>query len=386
MRDKINVFYYPEFWVDGITLMKAILLFDEIHFMDRPSLMFGQGGSGQFGTIGAPSPLREYEVSFRKEGVPLFVHPAPMGPIRNDSYDQIKADVNDLEFLRRFQRGLKTSATFRGHVIAVGDYGEFGDQDDVAQKLIDVDLAADLTSHETPIALFEDSGSRPFHPSAGGIAKTLIAKAVICSARLNFALVVGTKEGFIPLADGDPYGHLLGAKYARAISKLEPAVNKIQLTDLSFAVFDELVPRERLQRLNLADAIKYRKASEKPREEFLEHLTILQTRQSAIGLDGDYAGAIATLINTEIKPAARTFKNKLQTIYESLFGAVAKGAIGAVGGSSAMTVFGDLSWPKVMGLAGTAAAYVAKATIDAILAERAAKRECSISYLLSLDE
>jgi len=241
-----------------------------------------------------------------------------MGPVQDESYEQIKADVNDMEFLKRFQHGLKTSATFRGQVIAVGDYGEFGDQDSVAQKLIGVDLATDLRTHENPMALFEDSRSRPFHLTAGGIPKTLIAKAVICSAKLNFALHVGTKQGFIPLADGNPYGDLLGAKYARAIGKLEPAVNRIQLTDLSFAIFDELVPRETLQKLKIADAIRYRKESEKPREEFLEHLAAIQIRQAAIGLDGDYAGAIEKLINTDIKPAVRTFKNKLQTIDEAM--------------------------------------------------------------------
>jgi hypothetical protein len=74
MRDKINVLYYPDFWVDYATLIKAILLFDELHFMDRPSIMFQfQNGGGQFGTVGAASPLRQYEASFREDGVPLFV-------------------------------------------------------------------------------------------------------------------------------------------------------------------------------------------------------------------------------------------------------------------------------------------------------------------------
>jgi len=119
MRDKINILYYPDFWVDYSTLMKAILLFDELHFMDRPSMMFG-AGAGQVGTIGAASPLRQYEVSFREEGVPLFVHPAPMGPVQDELYKQIKADVNDSEFLKRFQSGLKTSPIFRSPVVATG--------------------------------------------------------------------------------------------------------------------------------------------------------------------------------------------------------------------------------------------------------------------------
>lgn len=384
-REPIRVLYYPEFFVDYTTLLRMILLFDELHFMDRPSMMFG-AGTGQFGTIGAQSPLRQFEASFRQEGVPFYVHEAPMGPVQGEWYDFIKADVNDPQFLTRFQQGLTTSTTFRGLQIAPGDYGQFGNQDDVARRLMAVDLAIDLEAHESPTALFEDIAVRHFDLSNPiGCAKHLIADAVICSAKLNFALRIGSREGFVPLADANPYGALLGAKYARAMGKLEPAKNKLQLTDLSFAIFDELVPIEKLRKLRMTDAVRYRKESDKARQEFMEHLSVIQAKQSAIGLEGDYTSAIEKVITTEIKPAVQAFRKKLCTIDESLFGAVAKGIIGAAAGSSALTLFGDLSWTKVLSLAGVGAAYVAKATIDAILAERAAKRECSISYILSLD-
>ena len=62
-----------------------------------------------------------------------------------------------------------------------------------------------------------------------------------CSAKLNLALTAGAKEGFIPFADANPYGDLLGAKYVRAINHLEPVKNNIQLTDLSFAIFRRAV-------------------------------------------------------------------------------------------------------------------------------------------------
>ena len=92
----------------------------------------------------------------------------------------------------------------------------------------------------------------------------------MCSAKLNFGLNEGSKKGFAPLADAGPYGDLLGAKYARAVNKLEPAKNKIQVADLTFAIFDELIPAERLQKLTIPDIIHYRKKSEKAREAFLD--------------------------------------------------------------------------------------------------------------------
>src|ERR1700722_14736051 len=290
MRNKISVLYYPDFEVDFTTLKKAILLFDELDFMDRPSMMFDTG-PGQFGTVGAASPLRQFEASFRDEGVPLYVHNAPMGIVGGDWYESIKADVNDKQFLTRFQAGLSTSPVFRRLQIAEGNYGAAGNHKDVAQKLIDVEIATEVEAFGTPMSLFENSDVKPFDLSSPkGCAKQLIADAMICSAKLNFALDVGSKEGFVPLADSTPYGDLLGAKYARAINSLNPPKNKIQVTDLSFAIFDELISNEIIEKLSMEDAVRYRKESQNAREEFLEHMAILQAKQTGIGIDGDYAG------------------------------------------------------------------------------------------------
>jgi hypothetical protein len=42
LRDKLRALYYPDFWFDYTTFIKSILLFDEIHIMDRPSLTFDE--------------------------------------------------------------------------------------------------------------------------------------------------------------------------------------------------------------------------------------------------------------------------------------------------------------------------------------------------------
>lgn len=150
-------------------------------------------------------------------------------------------------------------------------------------------------------------------------------------------------------------------------------------------LFDELVPTRLIEKLNIKDVVRYRKDFEKAREEFLEYLSTLQAKQANISVDSDYADAIEKLIKIEIIPAANNFRNKIQTIDESFFGSLAKGTIGAVGGSGGLNIFGDLSWEKIILLGGAVGTYILKTTIDSILAKRAVKRECSISYILSLD-
>jgi hypothetical protein len=390
LRDSINVFYYPDFFADFATVMKSILLFDEVHFMDRPSMFFG-GGQGQYGTVGADSPLRRMEASIRAEGVPFFVHPAPMGIVQGEWYEQIKSDANDPRFLKRFQEGLRVSSAFRELQISPGNYGPCGSEKDILVKVLSVDVDKDFLSHETPMTLFEDGSIRQFLlTNKSECAKQLVSEAVICSAKLNFALDLWAKEGFYPLADSKPYGDLLGAKYARAIDSLDAGRNQIQLTDLSFAIFDALISTERLRQLSLKDVIDYRKRAAVPREEFLQHLAVIQSKQRAIAADGDYAGAIKSLIDSEIRPAVSVFKNKMKTIDEALFGALAIEAIGAAAhysatGSSGLNFYGDLSWLGIVALAGSAAGYAAIPTLVSVLAERAAKRDCSISYILALE-
>ena len=213
MRDKVNVFYYPgaapASWA---TIKKSILLFDELHFIDRPSFTFGK-----FGTIASASPLRSYEQSFRDEGIGLYVHTPDDGPVRGEFLDRVVSDVNDLEFLKRFQNGLAQSATFCSQQNTPGNYGEVGDQVAIARAVARVNLDTDLSAYAKPADLFYDDSVEPFRfKTEAERAKHLITKAVVCSAMINFALSVSERSGMIPLADTTPYQTLLGAKYARA--------------------------------------------------------------------------------------------------------------------------------------------------------------------------
>ena len=387
MRDKINVLYYPDMVADHTTLKKAILFFDEIHFMDRPSFSF----DGGFGTIGTQSPLRQLEQLFRRDNVPLYIHEPPSGRLSGDLLDQIAADVNDPRFLDLFQKGLRESEVFRLDHIKPGNYAdietkEMRTEKELADLLLSVDTSMTFESHESAMALLTDVQVRPFgFSNPMSLLKTLVFEAAICSAKMNLALSIGSREGFIPFADAAPYGSLLGSKYARAVSRVGEAGGQIPLTDLSFAIFDELVPSEALARMTFEDVIRYRREAVKDREEFLEYLGILQQKIGLIEGDTEYTATIERLVKTEVLPAADKFRDRLRLVAESFFGNLAKGVMGAGGMAGGVQVFGDLSLEKILALAGLTSAYVGQAAIDALLARRAVTRECSLSYVLSLD-
>jgi hypothetical protein len=144
MRDKTKVLYYPDFLSDDLTLKKAILFFDEIHFMDGPSYTF----DGALGTVGMDSPLRGWEERLRRDGVPLFMHKPMSGPVGGTFHDDIASDINDSEFLSRFGTGLRRSSVFRDLQIGHGKYedptaeGVTRTHEEVAALLGSVDVAS----------------------------------------------------------------------------------------------------------------------------------------------------------------------------------------------------------------------------------------------------
>jgi hypothetical protein len=388
MRDKLRAFYYPEFWVEYPTLVKSILLFDEIHFMDRPSFSFYFAPNSRgFVTVGAPSPIRQHEEWFRSQGVPLYVHPAPSSAMTGDLYEAVRADVSDKVFLQRFQDGLRTSDHFLNlHIPAGANFGKGETQKTIAEKLISVDL----NKHgDSALDVFCDPKLIPFSFSTEeDCVKSLVSEAMTCSAKMNFALDVGVRNGFSPLADMSPFNELLKAKYSRAIKATSDKRDlQVPATDLSLAIMDELVRPEILHGLQLKTAFEIRKGSEKAREAFLEHLVVLQAKMDSIPDDGDYSLAIKKLIEVEIRPAAREFQNKLAAVTDKIVGALAVGAAGGLVSSSATIaqIFGGLSWPALLTMAGAAGIYLTKEAAGAVLETRKARRDCAISYLLDLD-
>lgn len=387
MRETIRVLYYPDMLADDLTMKKSVLFFDEIHFMDRPSFTF----EGGLGTIGTESPLRQFAPLFKRDGVPLYVHEVPGGPLDGDFLEQVSADVNDPVFLERFKSGLRSSFAFQLDIVQRGDYpdidtNEILKAEAIVERFVSIDLSNVTQSHASPMALLTDASVRPYGFSNDlSTLKTFLFYAATCSAKMNFGLDKASKEGFVPLADASPYGSLLGTKYARALNRIDAAGHHIPVTDLSFAIFDRLVPEDVLRSMKMEEVIRYRRESEGPRGEFLEYLGTLQQKAGQMDVHANYGEVIDGFIKKEVIPAAKSFSNKLMAIGDSFKGTLAKGVVTASGTAGGVQVFGDISLTTILALTTLTSAYVCNALIDAYVAKRATTRDCVLSYLLSLD-
>jgi hypothetical protein len=355
--------------------------------MDRPSMTF----DGQHLTIGMASPMRQYEQSFRDEGVPLFVHEPPSGPVAGDLRAAVEADLADRSFVLRFQEGLRSSLHFRNLHIQPGDYGISGTHETIFERV----AAIDFPDSVSLLDIHNDRTIRPFDfSSPDGVRRHLVSMAAFCSAKMNFALEIGVTQEFSPYADMGPYGDLLSAKYARAVASASVQVGKeIAPTDLTLAILDELVPSEVAETITLDDAIKYRKKSEAAREAFLEHLLALPRVLGKVSADSNYDATIRKIITTQIQPAAAAYRNKLDANWDKFVGrlegatVVAAGsAIAWVASPASVHVFGDMNWQKILAFVTAGSAYIAKEALAADKENRAAHRECALSYLLKIEK
>src|SRR5262249_43977956 len=154
----------------------------------------------------------------------------------------------------------------------------------------------------------------------------------------------GSAEALVPFADMAPYQGLVGAKYRRSLSAIAATGMPLPCTDLGMAIFEELVPAAVLDKMTVEQAVVCRKKAESERSAFLEHVLALQAKLGQVPRDGSYEETIGRIVASEIRPAAAQYKNQLKTIWEGLLGKLAMGALGGMGTSAFIQLFGDLNW------------------------------------------
>jgi hypothetical protein len=102
---------------------------------------------------------------------------------------------------------------------------------------------------------------------------------------------------------------------------------------------------------------------------------VLQTKQGSVGPEEYYPTVIQDLVTTEILPAKRDFQNRLQAISDEMFGSLVRSAVIAAGDlGSRKRVFGVIVAEDTCACGGVGDALAAIG-LNAVLADRAAKRE-----------
>jgi len=106
--NRLRVFFYGNDICSPNLLKQSILLFDDIHFHDRPSFQIGA-----MGTIGSNSRIRPYLYAFAKDGVPVIVHKGLKSWNDTIYSDSVANEIEDPRFSKIFFEGFRADENFR---------------------------------------------------------------------------------------------------------------------------------------------------------------------------------------------------------------------------------------------------------------------------------
>jgi hypothetical protein len=356
------------------SLARLLVLGDELVFLDRPSVTFGN-----WGTIGHQSVMRR--VSF-DGGAPvkISVVEPPGGPAHVLYESYVRADITNRAFVAAFLDGLKSDHVFAERLLPPGaNYGDGRDGVDLRRSLVAdqslYDAVLDLSQQDHPSLMY-----KPDTPDGRiAVVKTLLVDA---SIQVTSALLMADEIDALPIADDMTYPKLLALRasssdYIGGVHSLVPRLG------LEFA--RAVIPDQALRKLDFEGIFEYRRKTKDIYEAWNVELNKTAAKIGDIDLQ-DLDETIKKLIATELLPKVREYENELSSIRDKLFGDLIKG----VTAWEFPTI--SIAYLANLGFAGAVMAFVAAArgtvphVVDYINSRRAAVRKHAVSYLIGLSK
>ena len=394
--------FYGHHHTDFLTFKKALLLYDELHFLDRPS--FGLGDVGvSFHTIGAPSPYRDFIQDLNRAGFKLICHePLIHGPIKEHDVmiASVSEDMKDRKFVQTFIRAFLNYKGFSDLFLSPdGKYPVSGKHDDkidegptgsdIKRALSKVNWSSiefdfNSLSHaiekEKPIIFNMDSREN----------LKFTMQWFICEASfiLNASLLSTIEINSVPFTSIQPYHELLLVKYNRA--KTSNILQLPQTTKISYiadTIFDEIIHPQNLEGRSVLDILKFKERHVDEIKSFRYYLRELQTYIESQPFNPKMETDIQKIIDTKINPLVKKHRDDLKTSWEDLFGNIINGVFKNELKYYSFMVAAGLSFDllPMIGIAGGIIAdWTAVPVKNFIIKRRRIHRDNSLSYLLRI--
>ena len=373
--ERLRVLFYGNEICSFLTLKKAILLFDDIHFCDNPSISIG----GNWGTIGHPSVVRRFIDTFASNNIPVFVHKE--NPVYGSLNNFIASEIEDKKFSKLAYENFKKDELFRNMLVnPSADYGGVKGHD-----IIKSILKLDLGNRSYPLEEYIDSSEMQIKlDNKESIENFFVQALIIISAKLTIACAICFEQDLIPFTEFSSLEQLLTLRYERALknANLKKTSKQIKLVHLSQKIFDSVIPDNVLDAKSLEDVIKYRNATRKEYEKFRKYLMKLNYQIESNSFDSKFQNELKKLIIGEVIPEADKFKEGCIEIWEKMFGGMLKNVSVMPIGSTIVSYYTGKSWLEI--LAEGCLAGIVPPLIDAALEYRKVKRQNSLSYLLKV--
>lgn len=355
----------------GLPILKRLLVVaEEIHFMDRPSVTFKN-----WGTVGHDSDARRFDWS----GSPVLIDVLrpPSGPAHGLYEPYIEADINNPHFAQIVLKGFRASDDFAKKFIRFGaNYGS-GTGEEIARSLRQDN---DLLSGEFDL---EMDGPNMFDVSAPErrkqTFKTILMEA---SIKVTSAIVLAEETNSIPVSEDPFIAHLIGLRvsdsaYVGETSKLAPYIGM----DIAKSV----IPDEALNNLEIAQILEYR---EKAKDAYKAWTTEVNKVSAEIGnIEGNISpDEISKIIATDFAPRIIEYKNEMSAIRDDLFTDVMKKVATWELPSLSLAYISSLGMAGSLALFATALAPAIPDVIDYFKDKKDIDRRNAMSFLIKLSK
>lgn len=360
------------------TLKRLMVIADEIGFLDRPSEKGQSVGGGQWGLVGAETPIRQFSTEGAVVKWTAF-SPAPELSRPEVYHSYVDADFRNPQFLSAVLDGLRDSHFAEKLIQPGADYGGGKTGETVRQALLN-----DPALRQAPISPGLVGGQMFAVDTAVGRLTTFKLMAIEVSVRLTNTLLNSEHYGIAPVSDDKVFARLLSMRssssaYAGPTAKLAPF--------LGLQLVSAVMPDEALQKLKFHDIDAYRRASA---DAYLAWSTAINALSSKVDhMDFDSASdKIPEIISSELMPKLVECQHEMSSVRDKMFGDLVKATM------KVQYQIPTLSIAYIThNLMGTIASFVASyapvvapVIVDYVTERRAVKRKNSMSYLVGLTQ
>lgn len=366
----MKLLYSGEEFCDQPILKRMLVVAEEIHFMDRPSVTFGN-----WGTIGHDSYARRIDWS----GSPVLidVYKPSSGPAQGLYGPYIEADINNPIFAEIVLEGFRSSDEFASKYIQFeANYGSGKGKEIVHALRQDDNLLSKRFNLEV-------DGPNMFDISTPERRRETF-KTVLIEASINVTstTILAEETDTIPVS-ADPYiARLIGLRasdsaYVGGTSRHAPYIG----LDIAKSV----IPDEALKQLKITEILEYR---EKAKDSYTAWIAEVNRAAAEIGkIDGNLSpDEIARIIATDFTPRVIEYKNEMRAIRDDIFADVMKKIATWEVPSLSLAYLANIGIAGALTLFASALAPAVADIVDYFKDKRDIERRNAMSFLIKLSK
>lgn len=368
----MKLLYSGEEFCDEPILKRMLVVAEEIHFMDRPSVTFGN-----WGTIGHDSFARRIDWS----GSPVLidVYKTPSGPAERLYAPYIEADINNPIFANTVLEGFRSSDEFASKYVQFeSNYGsaKIKGREIVKALRQDTSLLSDRFTLEVDGPnMFDISTSDRRRETF----KTILIEA---SIKVTSVIILAEKTDTIPVSSDSYIARLIGLReidsaYVGGISRHVPYIG----LDIAKSV----IPDEALNQLKITQILEYR---EKTKDAYTAWITEVNRAAAKIGkIEGNVSSdEIAQIIATDFTPKVIEYENDMCAIRDDIFADVMKKIVKWEVPSLSLAYLANFGIAGALTLFASALVPAIPDVVDYFKSKRDIERRNAMSFVIKLSK